>query len=224
MNKKTLEDYFPEMKNNLFFGLQNDDLKALLHNTDYEIRNLQKGTYIFHEGDYIRKAGVVLEGELVVCKSYLNGQESVLDMLRPSKIFGLDIALTKTGISAFSVAVAQMSKVIMFSFSWDSFFSGLPPSIHKSMTENIIKYVSGENIRKQRKIEIISQNGLRQRIRTYLEFMRSKNGDQFSIPFSREQFACFLCVNRSALSHELGLMKQEGLIDFKKNHFSMLKK
>lgn len=218
------EDYFPIMKNNLFFGLENDDLKVILKNTDYEVRDLQRGTYIFHEGDYIRKAGVVLEGELLVCKSYLDGQESVLDMLRPSKIFALDIALTKTGLSAFSVVAARMSKVILFSFNWDLFFSGLPPTTIKAMTENIIKYISGENIRKQRKIEIISQNGLRQRIRTYLEFMRSKNGDQFNIPFSREQFACFLCVNRSALSHELGLMRQEGLIDFKKNQFTLLKK
>jgi CRP-like cAMP-binding protein len=224
MKDKTLEDYFPILKNNLFFRLENDDLKSVLENTDYEIRDLQRGTYIFHEGDYIRKAGIVLEGELVVCKSYLDGQESVLDMLRSSKIFGLDIALTKTGISAFSVVASRMSKVILFSFNWDSFFSQLPPSTIKAMTENIIKYISGENIRKQRKIEIVSQNGLRKRIRTYLEFMRSKNGDQFSIPFSREQFACFLCVNRSALSHELGLMRQEGLIDFKKNQFTILKK
>jgi hypothetical protein len=37
------------MKNNLFFVLESGDLKAALTNTDYEIRDLRKGTYIFHE-------------------------------------------------------------------------------------------------------------------------------------------------------------------------------
>jgi CRP-like cAMP-binding protein len=44
----------------------------------------------------------------------------------------------------------------------------------------------------------------------------------FAIPFSREELAAFLCVNRSALSHELSLMKQEKLITFRKNTFTLL--
>ena len=39
------------------------------------------------------------------------------------------------------------------------------------------------------------------------------------IPFSREELADFLCVNRSALSKELGRMQQEQLIRFHRNRF-----
>ena len=39
----------------------------------------------------------------------------------------------------------------------------------------------------------------------------------------REQLAQFLCVNRSALSNELNKMKREGIIDFRKNEFRILK-
>ena len=46
----------------------------------------------------------------------------------------------------------------------------------------------------------------------------------FRIPFDREELAAFLCVNRSALSHELSLMEQEGLIQFRKNQFTILPK
>ena len=44
-------------------------------------------------------------------------------------------------------------------------------------------------------------------------------GNEFDIPFDREHLAGYLNVERSALSNELGKMKREGLIDFKKNHF-----
>ena len=43
----------------------------------------------------------------------------------------------------------------------------------------------------------------------------------FAVSFSREEMASFLCVNRSALSHELSLMEQEGLITFRKNVFTL---
>ena len=45
----------------------------------------------------------------------------------------------------------------------------------------------------------------------------------FDIPFNRQQLADYLLVDRSSLSHELSLMKQEGLLDFKKNHFIIYK-
>ena len=42
---------------------------------------------------------------------------------------------------------------------------------------------------------------------------------EFDIPFSRQQLADFLAVERSGLSLELGKMKKEGLLDFHKEHF-----
>jgi CRP-like cAMP-binding protein len=39
------------------------------------------------------------------------------------------------------------------------------------------------------------------------------------IPLDRQQLADYLGVERTALSKELGKMKREGLIDFKKNDF-----
>ena len=43
----------------------------------------------------------------------------------------------------------------------------------------------------------------------------------FNGPISREELAAYLCVNRSALSRELSLMQEEGLITFQKNQFHL---
>ena len=48
------------------------------------------------------------------------------------------------------------------------------------------------------------------------------NSDRFTIPYNREELAKFLCVNRSALSHELSNMQKEGLIKYNKNKFEIL--
>ena len=48
------------------------------------------------------------------------------------------------------------------------------------------------------------------------------SSQEFDIPFDRQQLADYLNVDRTALSKELGKMKAEGLIYFKKNHFKIL--
>ena len=47
---------------------------------------------------------------------------------------------------------------------------------------------------------------------------------EFDIPYSREALAAFLCVNRSALSRELGRMEQEGILQTKGKRFALLQK
>ena len=44
----------------------------------------------------------------------------------------------------------------------------------------------------------------------------------FSIPFTRDELASFLCVNRSCLSHELSRMARDGILTFERNTFTLL--
>ena len=44
---------------------------------------------------------------------------------------------------------------------------------------------------------------------------------EFDIPFSRQQLADYLAVERSGLSLELGKMRDEGMVEFRKNHFRL---
>ena len=49
------------------------------------------------------------------------------------------------------------------------------------------------------------------------------NGEKvFEIPYSREEMAKFLCVDRCALSRELSKMKDDGILLYKKNRFELL--
>ena len=48
-----------------------------------------------------------------------------------------------------------------------------------------------------------------------------KERADFSIPFDRQQLADYLKVERTALSKELRKMKDDGLIDYRKNYFKI---
>ena len=58
---------------------------------------------------------------------------------------------------------------------------------------------------------------------TYLSNISVKSGSKtFQIPFDRQQLADYLNLDRSALSKELGKMRDEGLIEFHKNVFKLI--
>ena len=48
-----------------------------------------------------------------------------------------------------------------------------------------------------------------------------QGGNQIAIPFDRQQLADYLGVDRSALSKELGKMKKDGLLNYRKNQFEL---
>ena len=73
-----------------------------------------------------------------------------------------------------------------------------------------------------RKIEHISQRTTRAKVLSYLSWQARRQGSpRFSIPFDRQGLADYLAVDRSALSQELGRMRREGLLDFRKNQFEL---
>ena len=56
---------------------------------------------------------------------------------------------------------------------------------------------------------------------SYLSYQAAQKGRNFSIPFSRQQLADYLSVDRSALSNELSKMQKEGLLTADKNRFCL---
>ena len=57
---------------------------------------------------------------------------------------------------------------------------------------------------------------------TYLS-TAGRQGDELVLPFNRQQLADYLNVDRSALSRELGRMRDDGLLTFHKNRFRLLR-
>ena len=74
------------------------------------------------------------------------------------------------------------------------------------------------------RIQVLSLRSLRKKIHTLLQqYMRRSGGSTFTIPLSRDDMAVFLGCDRSALSRELARMKEDGLIDYYRNSFKVLR-
>ena len=83
--------------------------------------------------------------------------------------------------------------------------------------------LADKNVRFVQKLEIVSKRTLREKLMTYLSFMaKVYNSLEFDLPLGRVALSEYLCVDRSALTRELSRMKEDGLIEFEKNHFKVL--
>lgn len=79
-----------------------------------------------------------------------------------------------------------------------------------------------KNLVLSRRIFCTSPRSVRERLLTYLSGQTLQCGSaEFDIPFNRQQMADYLNLDRSALSKELGRMRDEGLLSFRKNHFRL---
>lgn len=88
---------------------------------------------------------------------------------------------------------------------------------------NLLALMAEKNRLLTEKIRYLTQRSTRQKIVLYLSDLARKKGKAtFSLPFNRQQMADFLSVDRSALSAELSKMKKEGLIDYRKDKFTLL--
>ena len=154
-----------------------------------------------------------------------DGQRSLLGVVEQSEVFGAELVCTPTRLSPYHAVCSAHTTLLSFPAEVFLQPGRLSEATRQTVCAGLLKLVANETVKKDYRLAILSQNGLRARIWTYLTMQADKRGqDSFAIPFSREDLASFLCVNRSALSHELSKMAQDGLILFRKNQFTILKR
>ena len=93
---------------------------------------------------------------------------------------------------------------------------------HSMVIQNLFFAISEKNRKLVQKIGHMSKRSTRAKLLSYLsEEAKRQNSSHFTIPFTRQQLADFLCVDRSAMSNELCKMRDEELLQFDKNQFTL---
>ena len=86
--------------------------------------------------------------------------------------------------------------------------------------DNLIRISAEKSLSLSNRMMHIAPKSIRERLLSYFSEQAIENrSPRFSIPFSRQQLADYLGVDRSALSNELSKMQRDGLITYRKNDF-----
>ena len=183
------------------------------------IHSVKKGRTILCAGEKPAYTGIVLSGMLHIIREDYDGNRTIIASVTRGKLFAE--ALCFAGVSESPVTVVAAENSIIMKLMVERMLKTCPNScvFHKKLITNMLALIAGKNLFLQERLEIISLKSVRSKVTLYLESFTAKQGRNIKIPFNREEMADFLCVERSALSHELAKMKRDGLIDYNKNMF-----
>ena len=91
---------------------------------------------------------------------------------------------------------------------------------HNRLLQNMLRILAEQNVRMDRNIRHMARKTTREKLLSYLSEEAVKNGSpSFEVPFSRQELADYLAVDRSAMSSELGKLQREGYLEAKRNWF-----
>lgn len=189
-----------------------------------KITELPKGQYLVEPQHRVDQISIVLSGKIHILHLFPDGSTSLTTAVTEREAVGIDLVCTRSRMSPYHAVAAVPTKILSIPAELLLQPGTLEESCRLEAVSRLLTIISHYNMKKEYRLAILSQKGLRERIMTYLSMQAGKRGtDTFRIPFTREEMASFLCVNRSALSHELTLMKREGLIRCRKSTFTMLR-
>ena len=204
--------------NPLFRGIPVAEMEAVLEKIDAcEIR-IRKGEQIVLDG--ARPIAAVLEGLIQIVQDDYWGTRSIIHMLMPGKTMGESFT-TFPGANLNQKAIAQTDAVLL-AFSKDKLLSGNFAQ-QKMMLENLLGIYSIHQRIFLQKFQLLSRRKTRDRLLAYLSMMALDKGSPcFTVPFTRQEMADYLCVERSAMCAELSAMQKEGILRFKGREFELL--
>ena len=188
-----------------------------------QIQDIRQNRFLIEPQQKVDTFSIIISGKIHILHLFSDGSRSLMTALTSGEAVGIDLICTRNRISPYHAAAITPAKLLTFPAHLLLEPGMLPEDCRSQLLTRLLTMISQYNMKKEYRLAILSQKGLRERIVTYLMMQAGKRRtNTFRIPFTREEMAAFLCVNRSALSHELSLMEQEGLISFRKNEFTIL--
>jgi CRP-like cAMP-binding protein len=219
-----MDNFNPVLKKcALFRGIDEKDYSGLLGCMNAQVKSFDAEEYIFLAGDKINHVGIVLTGVVEIMKENLAGNKHILAFLEASDLFAEGIVCTVKRISPVTVRVKEAADILLIPYERIIKSCGNACTFHISLIQNMMVVLGEKNFNLNRKLELLTLKGMREKLASYLLNQASERGSSmFQIMQNRTELADYLNVSRTSMCRELTRMKEEELIDFYGHSFKIL--
>lgn len=207
----------------LFEDISEQDIKKMCDCLRAREIKIKKDEFVLRSGDPVRNVYLILSGSMHIINEYYWGDRSIIETMGKHTLFGEAYVFAKSKYHIISIIAAEDSVVLEMNPA--KLFGDCPNgcSCHNQLVQNVTRILSQKIVRLTEKVEHVVQRTTRDKILSYLsQCMHQNQRSSFTIPYSRQELADYLCVDRSALSHELCKLRDAGKIEFRKNQFKLL--
>lgn len=207
----------------LFCGCSEEDVRNMAEYLGFRTIAYKKGSIIYQEGTSVTDIGLVLSGRVQIGHNDFWGNQSILSIVPAGGVFAEAYACIPGERLMIQVTANEPCEILFINVP-KLFTPCAAGSIQHKLMQNLITISAQKNLQLSRRSLHTSPKTIRERLLSYfLQLMAEQGSQNIELPFDRQQLADYLNLDRSALSKELGKMKKDGLIDYRKNRFSIKK-
>ena len=201
----------------LFKGMSPVEIDACLKNLNAQAKKYKRGSIILHAGDHTSRMGLVISGSVTIESNDIWGNLTVLSHAGAGQFFAETYAMLPDEVMLVDVRANEDCEILFLSIS------GMLEN--PVLTRRLLMITARKNLLLSGRSFHTAPKSARSRILAYLHTVSLQKGSAaFDIPFSRQQMADYLNVERTALSKELSKMQRDGLIRFRGHDFEVLYK
>lgn len=206
----------------LLQSLSDVECKQLFDCLGVQHKKFTKGQTIFREGDPATRFGIVLSGSVNVIRYSVDGHEKLLTHLQPGEAFGTTFVLANAPRYFANIETSEPTETLLL--RGDRVLKpcnkGCPA--HTKLLTFLLETIARRNSMLARKIDCLTERKTSGKIMAYLRMQAELIGETtFTIPFTRQQLADYLTVDRAALSTEISKLAKVGTIKMTRKTFTI---
>ena len=199
------------------------ECQAMMYCLKTKFKNFDKHNIIINQGDDIQDVVLILKGGAIVENVDALGNISVVRQLKPGDVYGIESAYAVEQFFRDSVIATEKTFVMFMNKHRLITPCENKCPRHEFIVRNLMKIVDDSANELLEKITHMSKKTIRDKLLSYFTYMSKKaESEYFEIPFNKTELASYLAVDRSAMSTELGKMRDEGIIDYDKKEYRLV--
>ncbi|MDR1953084.1 MAG: Crp/Fnr family transcriptional regulator [Clostridiales Family XIII bacterium] len=215
-------DFESLKESRLFNALSRRDFERIRAALSPDVQRFKKNNFLYYQGDRLTNIGILLEGSLLSLKFHVDGRAHILRTFSPSSAIGLETVVSVRKISPTSISANTDGLIAWLPYGKLLCDEDIPAAIRRKIYDNILGIIADDCIKLMFKSDILSMRTVRDRVLAYLSIVGERRGsDRIDIGMNQEEFARYLCVDRSSLSQELNKLRREGILDFSGKVFTL---
>ncbi len=219
-------EHFDELKQTkIFCSASEFECQAMMFCFKTRFKTYEKGQVIISQGDKIEDMVLILKGSANVESEDDHADISILMKMKKGDIFGVEQAYA--GEETYKHSLIANEKTLVMFMNKHRVITPCENKCkrHEIVAKHLMQIVAERNQNLTEKLLHMSKKTIRGKLLSYFESQAKKqNSNYFDLPFNKTELAEYLSVDRSAMSTELSKMKEDGLIDFDKRQFRLIKK
>ena len=197
-----MKEFFPVLHMAaLFSGISDEELAAMLSCLGARIDTFPKGSHLLRAGESVEEVGLVLAGSALIVQEDIWGNRNILSKTGPGQTFAEVFACAPGAV--LNVSVEAESAVTVMFLHIRRVLSVCPSacSHHSRIIRNLLGELAEKNLRLNEKLTHMGQRTTRAKLMSYFSAEAQRRGGyEFDIPFSRQQLADYLGVERSTFT------------------------